>query len=191
MVLVDHDLRGPWIGSVSSRIADGAEMAVEHLVSRGRKTIAMAANVGSMAADIPARREHGYRRGLHKAGFAPRLDLLAYGTPTIEGGRAAVDELLQRDPNIDAVFAYNDLMAVGALQSLARAGRRVPDDVAVVGFNDIALCSALLPALTSVRIDRDRVAREAVDLVFRIGDRPNDLHAEVVVDVELIVRASS
>jgi LacI family transcriptional regulator len=191
MVLIDHDLRAPWVGSVSSTISFGAELAVEHLVSRGCRAIGMAANSDSVAADIPARREHGYRRALHKAGFAQRPDLIAFGSPTIEGGRGAVDELLSLNDDLDAVFAYNDLMAVGALQSLARAGKRVPEDVAVVGFNDIALCSALLPALTTVRINRDQVAKEAVELLLRIGERPNDLHGEILVDVELILRSSA
>jgi DNA-binding LacI/PurR family transcriptional regulator len=191
VVLIDNDFRGPWIGSVISELTLGAEAAVEHLVSRGRRTIGMAANVASITADIPARREHGYRRALHRAGFVPRPELVAYGPPTIEGGRAAVDELLARHCDLDAVFAYNDIMAVGALQSLARAGRRVPDDVAVVGFNDIAICAALLPALTTVRINREVVAKEAMDLLLRIADRPNDTHPTVSVAVELIVRASS
>ena len=110
--------------------------------------------------------------------------------PTIDGGRAAMQAVLATGTPVDGVFAYNDAMAIGALQALAVAGLRVPHDVALVGFNDIAMCSALVPALTSVRLDRAAIGREAVALLDRMRSSPVH-HKPVYVDVELIVRQSA
>ena len=110
--------------------------------------------------------------------------------PTIDGGRAAMEAVLAAGTPVDGVFAYNDAMAIGALQALAVAGLRVPRDVALVGFNDIAMCSALVPALTSVRLDRAAIGREAIALLDRMRSSP-DHQQPVYVDVELIVRQSA
>ena len=91
---------------------------------------------------------------------------------------------------VDGVFAYNDAVAIGALQALALAGLRVPDDVALVGFNDIAMCSSLVPSLTSVRLDRTAVGREAIALLDRMRSVPA-MHPSVHVGVDLIIRQSA
>ena len=101
-----------------------------------------------------------------------------------------MEAVLAAGTPVDGVFAYNDAVAIGALQALAVAGLRVPDDVALVGFNDIAMCSSLVPALTSVRLDRVAIGREAMALLERMHTAPNG-QPPVHVGVELIVRQSA
>ena len=95
-------------------------------------------------------------------------------------------------PRPDAIFAYNDMIAIGALQHVVEQGLKVPDDVAVVGFDDIAMCEVVTPNLTSVRIDRDLLGRTAVEALKSLADRRRRLRrATTSADVELVVRESS
>jgi DNA-binding LacI/PurR family transcriptional regulator len=114
---------------------------------------------------------------------------VALGDFTRASGAAAMRQLLEDDPDLDAVFAANDLMAIGALRTLHQAGRRVPEDVAVVGFDDIEAASYTTPALTSVRSPMADQATAAVHLLLSLIDggptRP------VIMPNELVVRESS
>jgi LacI family transcriptional regulator len=188
IVVIDQEMTGPGIGSICSDIFGGAVLAVNHLVEVGRRNIAMAANAHSAASLIPPRREAGFRSTLVEHGL---IGHIAYDAPTIEGGRRAVAELLADHPDTDGIFAYNDMMALGAMQAIDAAGRRIPDDIAVVGFDDVAICEALVPSLTSVRIDRTRLSKEAVAFVQRLVEQPDMTHPPIKLDVELIRRAST
>lgn len=189
-VVIGVEVSGANLGSVLWDISRGAEVAVDHLVRNGRTRLVMLSNTGSADSLLLPRRETAFRHTLQNARLVFTEAQVVRRDPSIEGGRAAMEAVLAAGTPVDGVFAYNDAMAIGALQALALAGLRVPDDVALVGFNDIALCSALVPALTSVRLDRTAIGREAMALLDRMRSTPDD-NAPVVVDVELIVRQSA
>ncbi|MEY9968743.1 DNA-binding LacI/PurR family transcriptional regulator [Streptacidiphilus sp. MAP12-16] len=166
----------------------GARMAVEHLVQRGRRRIAVI--TGPLDQTSAADRLQGYRDVLPDTD--PRL--VAEGDFTAPGGRRAMDELLARCPDLDAVFAGSDLMAVGALAALAERGLRVPEDVAVVGFDDeesVAPWSA--PPLTTVRQDIEDMGRLMARLLLRRldPDAGSTGLTSVVTPAQLVVRSSS
>ena len=190
-VLVDLETHAPNLGSVVSAIGQGAEMAVAHLVSKGRSRIGMLASANSEFSTLLPRREAGFVRGLHAAGIALTPDLIHRQLPTIEGGRIAMDALLRSRADIDGVFAYNDAMAIGALQTLATEGRRIPDDVAIVGFDDIALCTALVTPLTTIRLDTERIGFEAIAMLDRTASSPGTAQPSVTLEVALVVRESA
>jgi DNA-binding LacI/PurR family transcriptional regulator len=139
----------------------------------------------------------GFERGLGDA-FDP--DLVVNGQFTSSSGAEAMSRLLERAPDVDAVFAASDLMALGALQALTRAGRRVPEDVAVVGYDDIGLASESSPPLTTVRQGTQeqgrRMARLILQEIRRRAD-PDEGSSEattpegIVLPVELVVRESA
>jgi len=139
----------------------GARQAAEHLLGLGRQRIATIAGPADMSAGQD--RLEGYTAALGDAGRDP---LLERGDFTEASGYAAARALLAADPGLDAVFAASDLMARGALRALREAGRRVPDDVAVVGFDDLGVAEAGDPPLTSVRQPIKLVARELVRLLL-------------------------
>ena len=167
----------------------GARKAVDHLVSRGRRRIATIA--GPLDMGVGLDRLDGYRDGLAAAGLAGAGDLVETGDFTDEGGAAAMDRLLGRPgPPVDAVFAASDLMAAGALRALRAAGRRVPDDVAVVGFEDSAVARYAQPPLTTVRQPIEEMGRQATRLLLaRVAGGPSGMH--LILDVDLVVRASA
>ncbi|WP_345555424.1 LacI family DNA-binding transcriptional regulator [Streptomonospora halophila] len=162
----------------------GAEQAVRHLSGVGRRRIAAIAGPQDMTAGQD--RLTGYRDALRSA---DRRAIVAVGDFTRASGATAMRHLLEDDPGLDAVFAANDLMAIGALQTLRRAGRRVPDDVAVVGFDDIEAASFTDPPLTTVR---HPVVEQATAMVGLVLTPPEERESDrVVLPTELVVRESA
>lgn len=163
--------------------AAGARLATEHLLVAGRRTVHhLAGPAGSFAA---AERERGWREALADAG-AEQPDLVR-GDWSAASGFDAV--MRMPAPGVSAIFAANDQMALGALRALAGSGRRVPDDVAVIGFDDIADAANFQPPLTTVRQDFDALGERAVSALVEWieGARPADL----LLEPALIRRASS
>jgi DNA-binding LacI/PurR family transcriptional regulator len=124
----------------------GARLAAEHFARTGRTRPVMI--TGQLDTQVSAAREQGFSEGLMLAGI-PLLDV-ASGEFQEEGGAEAMEQLLDAHPRLDAVFAASDGMAIGALRTLRRRGRRVPEDVAVIGFNDLASARHTNPPLTTV-----------------------------------------
>lgn len=181
MVVVDADISHPNAIAVRSDLTHGAELAVGRLLDRGCRQLAM------LADDVvdELRREAFVR--CVPAGMEP---VLIESELTMSGGRRSTIEMLRRRPEIDGIFAFNDVMAIGALQAATELGRRVPDDLAVVGFDDVQMGAVVTPALTTVRIDRERVGREAVRQVMALAGGRADSY-DVLLPVELVVRESA
>ncbi len=168
----------------------GASAAVAHLLQRGRRVIGTITGPDDMAAGVE--RLAGYRRALDGAGAVRDPDLVAAGDFTYEGGAAATSGLLARRPDLDAIFAANDLMAYGALDVLREAGRRVPEDVALVGFDDITPLSRLGgPPLTTVSQPIEALGEQIVDLLLKLIEQPGEPPRHVILSTRLVPRASS
>ncbi|WP_234442335.1 LacI family DNA-binding transcriptional regulator [Streptomyces sp. NRRL S-1448] len=145
---------------------DGARQAVRHLLDRGRRRIAVI--TGPLDQTSALDRLDGYREALGTSEPDPRL--IADGGFTAEGGERAMATLLDAAPDLDAVFACSDLMANGALRTLRARGRRVPDDVAVVGYDDLEPAAWADPPLTTVRQDVEEMGRLMARLLLRLLD---------------------
>ena len=139
VVVGGRPLHGSAVRFVDIDNRGGARTAVSHLAGLGRQVIATIAGPADMGAGVD--RLAGYRDGLEEAGISAGRDLESVADFGHDGGLHAMRELLARRPDIDAVFAASDLMAAGALQALREAGRRIPVDVAVVGFDDSPLAA--------------------------------------------------
>jgi DNA-binding LacI/PurR family transcriptional regulator len=164
----------------------GVCSAVRHLVTAGRRRIATIAGPQDMVAGID--RLAGYRATLEEAGLAQHM---AVGDFTRESGIAAMRSLLADDPALDAVFVASDMMAHGALLALKDAGRRVPHDVAVIGFDDFEISRYSEPPLTTVRQPIVEMGRTmARQLLGLINDEPH-LPDAVVLPTELVLRESA
>jgi DNA-binding LacI/PurR family transcriptional regulator len=176
------------ISYVDADNAGGARMAVEYLLKSGREMVATIAGPPDMAPG--ADRLTGYRKAMAEAGLGDP-NLVMFGDFGRVSAEHALYRLLDRRPGINAVFAASDLMAAGVLGALRRAGRRVPDDVAVIGFEDSPLAQHTDPKLTTVRQPVEamgaRMASELLALIARGGQQP----ARVVLDTELVIRDSA
>ncbi|MGW1673703.1 LacI family DNA-binding transcriptional regulator [Streptomyces sp. NPDC002324] len=181
--------------SVDSDNYGGGRSAVEHLIARGCARIATI--TGRLDVYGAQRRIEGYRDALEDAGREVDERLIAPGDFTEEGGRRAMRELLARCPDLDAVFAESDVMAAGARQILREEGRRIPDDVALVGYDDSAIARHMDPPLTSVRQPIEEMGRAMIDLLLdEIADRRPAVsrgleRRQVVLPTALVERDSS
>lgn len=171
---------------VTSDSANGARLAVEHLLSLGHSTVQhIAGPSGWLAAE---QRVLGWRRALEAAGASVPDPLI--GDWSASSGYA-LGRRLASQSDVTAVFASNDQMALGVLRALHEAGRRVPDDVSVIGYDDIPEAPYLLPPLTTVHNDFAESGRRAVHLLLQQLQGNGESGVSSIVPVELIVRAST
>jgi len=167
----------------------GAALAVKHLAEGGRRTIAL---INGEAQTVPARaRLEGYQQGLMENGFAHDASLSVHSAFTMLGGYTATAPLLEAHSEIDAVFCANDLIALGVMRRLRELGKRVPEDVAVVGVDNIDLGKVSSPTLTSVSLLAGERGRLATELLTERLAAPELEPRNVVVTPRLIVRESS
>ncbi len=188
--LVLHgQLPGADIPSVDVDNERGAMIAVRHLLALGHRRIGMVTNA-PLAYTASRQRLEGYRRALEEAGIPFDEALVRYGNFDEESGRQAMEALLALAEPPTAVFVASDMVAIGALRALREQGRRVPEDMAVVGFDDIATSRYLIPALTTVHVPAFGLGWSAAELLIRIieGDTPNE--TPVRLETELVVRES-
>ena len=187
MVVVEGDLsRTRWAVGVDQLA--GARLATQHLIDLGHEAIAHVA--GPMDWTEARARTQGWQSAMYDAGLRPSVHLV--GDWSARSGYHAGVQLAAR-ADVTAVFAANDQMAIGVLRALAEAGRRVPRDVSVVGFDDIPEAEYLIPPLTTVRQDFTAVGRRAIEVLRRAiqhADADDDTLARLI-DPELVVRNST
>lgn len=169
--------------------AGGARSAVAHLLGLGRRSIATV--TGPLDMYVAQCRLRGYREALERAGAESRPAWTVEGDFSADSGRRAMAELIERAPEIDGVFAASDTMAAGALDVLRAAGRRVPEDVAVIGFDDFPLAQHTDPKLTTVRQPLEEIGRTMVRLLLEEMEEPEVAWRHVILRTELVLRDST
>jgi DNA-binding LacI/PurR family transcriptional regulator len=177
--------RGPYVDVDN---VGGARAGVTHLLERGRRRIATITGPQDMVAGQD--RLAGYRRALADARVPEDADLVVAGDFSEASGLTAMRSLLERRPDVDAVFAANDPMAAGALRAIREAGRSVPAEVAVLGFDDSPLARVTEPALSTVRQPVEEMGRRMAELLVRLISG-GEVEGPLVLPTELVVRASS
>ncbi|MDT0610887.1 LacI family DNA-binding transcriptional regulator [Streptomyces lancefieldiae] len=166
--------------------AGGARDAVTHLLKGGRDTIGVIGGPPDMY--VAQCRLRGYREALEPAGVEFRSSLVVEGDFSEESGHRAMRDLLARHPELDAVFAASDSMAAGALNALRAAGRRVPEDVAVIGFDDFQPARPTDPPLTTVRQPLEAIGRTMVRLLLEEMEESPAAWRHVILPTELVLR---
>ena len=165
----------------------GGRQAADLLLDRGRSRLATITGPADMLASRD--RQAGFAAALAERGTSLAASCAVEGDFSVAGGRAAMEQLLEQCPGLDGVFCANDLMAVGALQALAAHGRAVPEDVAVVGFDDVAVAAGSTPALTTVRQPIEEMGRAMAVMLLDVLDG-REHPPSVVLPTRLVVRAS-
>jgi DNA-binding LacI/PurR family transcriptional regulator len=181
--------RGAEVSYVDVDNVQGARSATEHLLETGRRVVATISGPPDMSAGFD--RLVGYQQALETSGRHSEPGLEAAGDFTQNGGAEAMRRILDARPDVDAVFAASDLMASGAIQVLRSAGRRIPEDVAVVGFDDSQIAATSDPPLTSVRQPIEEMGREMVRLLLEHTADPGSVPRKVILATQLVRRRSS
>jgi LacI family repressor for deo operon, udp, cdd, tsx, nupC, and nupG len=187
-----REQRGPYTFSVNVDNRHGAWAATKHLIDLGHRRIACVGGPAKHSDDLE--RQVGYRQALTEAGITYDSELVIPGTGRADGGQRALPLLSMLSPPPSAVFCYNDMTAVGLLQAARDRGLTVPQDLSVVGFDDIPLASFVTPSLTTIAQPVLKMGRTAVEMVLGLASKEEpggNQVTNVVVQGELIVRRSS
>jgi LacI family transcriptional regulator len=188
IVVVDDRGHYPNLPTVATTNIEGGRSATRHLIDNGRRRIAML----NGPHDFGCNRDRlaGYKSALQKAGLQFDPKLVVDSDFKESGGASAMTALLAADPKLDGVFVANDVMAFGAMRALRNAGRRIPDDVAVVGFDDIPASAMTHPPLSTVRQPLYEMGRTAASMVMA-AVRGESITKRIELPTSLVVRESS
>lgn len=189
VVLAIRTLPGTRLPTIAHDDFEGGLLAGRHLVSLGHRAIAEVSGAHDVSSFADRRR--GFAAGLREAGIAPaRSDLVARAPTVAEGARIAA-ELVESAAGVpSAVFAHNDLLAVGLIEGFAHAGLACPQDVSVIGYNDMVLVDHLQPPLTTVRMPWSHLGRLAAQVAVSLLEHPAAPAPRVTLPPELVVRSS-
>jgi DNA-binding LacI/PurR family transcriptional regulator len=168
---------------------DGARHACTHLLALGHTCIAQI--TGPLAEDCVQERDAGFREVLRDAGIEPDPRLTLEGDWSATAGYDRFRELLTREPGLTGIVAQNDRMAVGAIHAAHMMGLRVPEDMSIVGFDDMPLASYFDPPLTTVRQDTFAIGRACASMLIDVLDKPAAAPWQVALATELVVRQST
>lgn len=188
VVVLGGKPEGISVDSVRPDDFGGAVKAIDHLIEHGYRRIAMIS--GPITRRHTDDRRMGYQTALHTHGLPCYPELMTAGAFDEESGYAAMRRLLQHKPGPDAVFAANDQMAIGAMAAVRESGLRVPDDIAMIGFDDIEPARYVQPALTTVHQDMLGQSQYAVRLLVSRIDRSEGEIETKVMPTHLIIRRS-
>jgi LacI family transcriptional regulator len=187
-VVINRIMPAEAAGVIRVDYAQAARLSVEHFWATGRHRIGMIAAPASSRGG--QERRAGFAAAGQQHGFDASSAVIRNGPPTVDGGRTAAAALIAAQPDLDALLCYNDLMAAGALAALKSSGRRVPDDVAVIGCDDILFAGLFSPALTTFRIDKSDIGTLAMRLLLeRMAGKTYQPH--IVFQPRLVVRDSA
>ena len=189
IVMVNRFIDHPNINVINVDNEHGAFLAVANLIQRGHRKIGMLANKNFSRSQV--RRVRGYEKALTENGIPYDEALIVGASPTLEGGYNALQQLLGEHPEITAVFTYNDLMGIGAIRAAHDLAKQVPQDLAVVGFDNIGLSSIFIPSLSSVHVDKYEIGQRAMNRILDMLDSPEQSFAPIELPVTLVTRESS
>jgi LacI family transcriptional regulator len=187
-VFINRAPTGPRVDAVNVDDRAGAAEAITYLIGRGRRRIACIA--GPRSSVSGSRRLAGYREGLESGGLPFARAIVERCVPTLEGGAEALRTLLDRVPEIDALVAYNDLAAIGAMRALLETGRSVPGDVSVIGSDDVPYATIVRPALSTIRVDLTALGRNAMSRLLALGEGDR-LEPSPIIRPQLLIREST
>jgi DNA-binding LacI/PurR family transcriptional regulator len=192
IVLLNNQSPGPFAHAVTIDNVDGGWQATRHLIELGHTRIAYIGDRFGLQSD--KERLKGYRKALMQSGLPFLDELVARGDGKTAGGRAAAAKLISEKTPLKqrptAIFCYNDMSALGLMQEAEAAGLRIPQDMSIVGFDDLFFSSQLRPPLTTVRQPKKEIGRRAMEHLLALlrGEQP---HSTTLIKGELIVRGST
>lgn len=188
-VLVFRERKNADVGAFTVDDVFGGQAAIEHLLRTGHRNIGLIS--GPPISSSSFGRMMGYQIALQAADILIKDSWIRHCHPVVEGGQETAYDLLQNNREITALFCHNDLVAVGAIQACAKLGLRVPDDIAIIGYDDIRLAALVSPALTTLHVPMAEIGTQAMQMLLEriecVSAEPREIHLQP----KLVVRASA
>jgi len=189
VVLVDNESPGNRMDVIMADNFQGGRLAAEHLTKLGHEKIAC---ISGPFVDNPSyERVKGFLAVLKEKGLPMHEEYMRKGNFDVYSGVDRGKELVEMEDPPTAIFACNDMMAMGAIQAVVKHGLRVPDDISVVGFDDISMAEYFVPALTTIRQPMHEIGSEALKAMMESINIPDKSHRKITLDVHLIERDST
>ncbi len=192
IVLIDRDMELEGVvGKVLVDNFTGAYDGVNYLLNKGYKKIAFI--TGALTTDTSVNRLNGYKKALTDFGILYIEDYVLAGEYRSEWGFKAIEQLLNKKIDFDAVFCGNDLIALSVIKALKNYGKSIPDDVGVLGFDDIYMSKFIEPELSTIRQPNYEMGYKAVEILINILENPSgkNIEKKLVLNTELIIRKST
>lgn len=189
IVFLDMGKVRPLISDISVNYVQGISEAVRHIVSLGHKRVGFIS--GPLTLKSARIRRSAFLKCMAACGIRDHSRSTIEGNHKIDGGETAMMQLLSLAHPPTAVLTSNDLTAIGALRAISRAGLRVPEDISVVGFDDIELSQFTQPPLTTIRLSRDELGRKAFDALYDTVDGPRRKGRRIKISTSLVLREST
>ena len=167
----------------------GGYLVTKHLLERGHRTIGFLAGPSTSYGSV--QRMFGYQKALAEYGLEFNPSIVRYCSPSVDGGKEAAILLLQEHPETSGLFCFNDLVAIGVLQCSQQIGRRVPDDLAIIGYDDIPMASWVTPTLTTCKVDFEKMGKSAMQLLIDHIDECADECNNLILEPQLVIRNST
>jgi len=185
-VVVGRDFENIEIDAVFNDEVKGGFLATEYLIKKGHKRIAL---VDGFIYKSPAKgRLEGYKKALNKYRISLDESLISVGDINIEDGYERTKQMLEKNLDFTAIFTYNDMMAFGSMQAIKEKGLRIPEDIGLVGYDDIQFSSLISPSLTTIRLKKQELGIESVKLLFSRINKEHKKTKKIMLDVELQIR---
>ncbi|KKL64205.1 hypothetical protein LCGC14_2167360, partial [marine sediment metagenome] len=189
VVLIDREIEDYFTNIVMIDNEGAASKGIYHCLDLGHKRIGLIS--APLDIKIFSDRFKGYRKALEEKGIEFNQSLVIEGDQTTQSGREASKQFLSLDDPPTAIFALTDLMAIGALKEIQERGLKVPEDISVIGFDDIPLASLVNPALTTIAQPIYEIGREAMSLLIKNIEKKHLTKSKIILDTRLIVREST
>ena len=187
-VVVGRDFENIEVDAIYNDEVKGGFLATEYLIKKGHKRISL---IDGFLYKSPAKgRLEGYKKALNKYRISLDESLISVGDINIEDGYERTKQMLEKNLDFSAIFAYNDMMAFGAMQAIKEKGLRIPEDIGLVGYDDIPFSSLISPALTTIRLKKQDLGVESVKLLFSRINGNRKKTKKIMLDVELITRGT-
>ncbi|TFG90183.1 MAG: LacI family transcriptional regulator [Candidatus Atribacteria bacterium] len=187
-VVVGRDFENIEVDAVYNDEVKGGFLATEYLIKKGHERIAL---INRFLYKSPAKgRLDGYKKALNKYRISLDESLISVGDINLEDGYERTRQMLGKNLDFTAIFAYNDMMAFGSMQAIKEKGLRIPEDIGLVGYDDIPFSSLISPALTTIKLKKQELGVESAKLLFSRINGGRIKTKKVMLDVELQVRES-
>jgi len=185
-VVVGRDFENIEVDAIYNDEVKGGFLATEYLIKKGHKRIAL---IDGFLYKSPAKgRLEGYKRALNKHRIPLEDSLISVGDINIEDGHERTKQMLEKNLDFTAIFAYNDMMAFGVMQAIKEKGLKIPEDIGLVGYDDISFCSLMDPALTTIRLKKQELGIKSFKLLLSRINGGRKKTKKVMLDVELQIR---
>jgi LacI family transcriptional regulator len=189
IVVIDRTLEKEGIQSVVLDNYDAGRLAARHLVELGHKSVTCVTGPQKIA--LCRERLKGFREAVQESGIELEDECIFEGNFKFASGKDAVRFFLGRDCRVSAIWAQNDMMAFGALKELIESGKRVPEDISVIGMDNLSFCEMVTPSLTSIHYPFDEMCRKAVETIIALNDKEKPESTMVLIEPSLVKRDST